>query len=52
LGGFESGITAAWFGTIPAVVLGGVGTLIVVGLWMWMFPPLRKIDRLRDAETT
>jgi MFS family permease len=51
LGGFESGITAAWFGTIPAVVVGGIGTLIVVALWMWMFPPLRKIDRLRDAET-
>jgi MFS family permease len=51
LGGFESGITAAWFGTVPAVVVGGIGTLIVVALWMWMFPPLRKIDRLRDAET-
>jgi MFS family permease len=51
LGGFESGITAAWWGTVPAVVVGGIGTLIVVGLWMWMFPPLRKVDRLRDAET-
>jgi hypothetical protein len=51
LGGFESGITAAWWGTVPAVVVGGVGTLIVVALWMWMFPPLRNIDRLQDAET-
>ncbi|MGD0143359.1 MAG: MFS transporter [Rhizomicrobium sp.] len=51
LGSFESGVTAAWFGTVPAVVVGGLGTLAVVALWMWMFPPLRKIDRLRDAET-
>ncbi|MBN9533096.1 MAG: MFS transporter [Alphaproteobacteria bacterium] len=49
LGEFESGITAAWFGTMPAVVLGGLGTLGVVGLWMWMFPPLRKVDRLHDV---
>ncbi len=49
LGEFESGLTAAWFGTIPAVVLGGVGTLVVVALWMRLFPTLRKIDRLTDA---
>jgi len=46
LGEFESGITAAWFGTVPAVVLGGIGTLIVVGLWMRFFPALRTVDRL------
>ena len=49
LGEFESGITAAWFGTIPAVVIGGLGTLGVVGLWMWLFPPLRTVDRLTDV---
>ncbi|MEI9888623.1 MAG: MFS transporter [Rhizomicrobium sp.] len=49
LGEFESGITADWFGTIAAVVLGGLGTLAVVGVWMALFPPLRKIDRLADA---
>ncbi|HWD29908.1 MAG TPA: MFS transporter [Rhizomicrobium sp.] len=49
LGEFESGITAAWFGTVPAVVIGGIGTLLVVGGWMALFPPLRKIDRLADA---
>ena len=49
LGEFESGMTAAWFGTIPAVVIGGVGTLAVVAIWMWLFPPLRKVDRLTDA---
>ena len=49
LGEFESGITAAWFGTVPAVILGGVGTLLVVGAWMRMFPPLRQVDRLKDV---
>jgi MFS family permease len=42
LGEFESGLTAHWFGTVPAVVLGGVGTLVVIALWTWMFPELRK----------
>jgi hypothetical protein len=45
LGEFESGITAAWFGLIPAVVLGGVATLVVAGMWMRLFPQLRTIDR-------
>jgi len=46
LGEFESGMTAAWFGTVPAVVLGGIGTLVVVGLWAWRFKELREVDRL------
>jgi predicted MFS family arabinose efflux permease len=46
VGQFESGITAEWFGTVPAVVLGGIGTLLVVVLWMWLFPALRHVDRL------
>lgn len=46
LGEFESGITAAWFGTVPAVLLGGVGTLAVVAIWMKLFPQLAKADRL------
>ncbi|MBI1309099.1 MAG: MFS transporter [Proteobacteria bacterium] len=49
LGEFESGVTAALLGTVPAVVLGGVGTLLVAGLWMRMFPQLRKADRLEVA---
>ena len=44
LGEFESGVTAAWFGTVPAVVLGGIGTLMVVGLWAFLFPALRKAE--------
>jgi MFS family permease len=50
LGEFESGTTAALFGTVPAVVIGGLGTLGVVGIWMWLFPPLRTVDKLRDVE--
>lgn len=46
LGEFESGLTAHWFGTVPAVVLGGVGTLIVTGAWMKLFPSLAQRDKL------
>jgi MFS family permease len=46
LGEFESGLAAQWFGAVPAVVLGGVGTILVVLLWAWTFPELRKADRL------
>jgi MFS family permease len=44
LGEFESGVTAAWFGTIPAVVIGGLGTLIAVGAGWWLFPALRDVE--------
>jgi len=50
LGEFESGLTAQWFGTVPAVVLGGVGTLLVIATWAWLFPELRKADQLTVAE--
>jgi len=50
LGEFESGLTAHWLGTVPAVILGGVGTLVVVALWAWMFPELREADRLVPAK--
>lgn len=46
LGEFESGVTAAWFGAVRAVLLGGIGTLAVVGLWTRLFPELGKRDRL------
>jgi hypothetical protein len=49
LGEFESGATAALFGTVPAVVLGGIGTLLIVAIWMKLFPPLRTVDRLADV---
>jgi len=49
-GQFESGVTAAWLGTVPAVVLGGIGTLVVTALWAWMFPALRNADQLVTAD--
>jgi MFS family permease len=51
LGEFESGVAAALFGTVPAAVLGGVGTLAVVALWARLFPELRHADRLIPADT-
>ena len=49
LGEFESGVTATWFGTVPAVVIGGVGTLVIVALWYRLFPSLREVDRLSEV---
>ena len=49
LGDFESGLTAALFGTVGAVVAGGCGTLCVVALWMLLFPELARRDRLLGA---
>src|SRR6476646_7198597 len=46
LGQFESGVTAALFGVMPAAVLGGVGTIAIALLWMKLFPALRKVERL------
>ena len=49
LGEFESGVTAAWLGAVPAAVLGGVGTCLVVMIWAALFPALRRADRLDRA---
>ena len=49
LGEFESGITAALMGTVPAVVVGGIGTMLVVGFWMKLFPPLLKVNKFSDV---
>jgi MFS family permease len=46
LGGFESGVTAALLGAVPAAALGGIGTVIVALLWMRLFPTLRDVERL------
>jgi MFS family permease len=46
VGQFESGITAQWFGAVPAVVLGGLGTVAIVIAWAWRFPELRRVDEL------
>jgi MFS family permease len=50
LGEFESGVTAAWFGTVPSVVIGGLGTLAVVGIWMKLFPSLANRDKLTTGK--
>jgi MFS family permease len=49
LGQFESGVTAAWWGVVPSVVVGGVATLAVGGLWTRLFPGLWKLDRFPEA---
>ena len=50
LGEFESGATAAWFGTVEAVVLGGVGSCLVAFGWRYLFPDLATRDRLARDE--
>jgi hypothetical protein len=52
VGQFESGLTAQWFGTVPAVVIGGIGTLVVVAFWAWLFPALRQVNALGLAAKT
>ena len=49
LGEFESGVTAAWWGLKPAVVIGGLATLAVSGLWARWFPALRRMDRFKTT---
>lgn len=46
LGEFESGVTAAWFGVVPAVIIGGGATIAVTALWTRVFPQLLRVDRL------
>lgn len=46
LGEFESGLTAAWFGVVPAVLIGGIGTVIVAFSWMRLFPVLVRVEKL------
>ncbi len=50
-GEFESGLTAHWFGTVPAVLLGGVGTLVVIAIWAGIFPELRKADEITSDQS-
>lgn len=46
LGEFESGLTAQWWGAVRAVIYGGIGSLIVTGLWSVLFPELRRANEL------
>jgi MFS family permease len=49
LGEFESGLTAHWWGAVRATIFGGVGSLVVAGLWSALFPGLRRADELSSA---
>ena len=49
LGEFESGLVARFIGPVGAAIFGGIGTLAVTGLWAWMFPALRRADRLDEV---
>jgi MFS family permease len=46
LGEFESGLTAAWWGAVPATIVGGVGSILIALLWMRLFPTLRDVEKL------
>src|SRR6266850_1995977 len=49
LGEFRAGLLASLFGAVPAALAGGIGTLVIVGLWTQLFPSLRKVDRLSEV---
>lgn len=51
LGEFRAGLVAAWLGTVPAALAGGIGALAIVALWAWRFPQLRRVDRLSEVQT-
>jgi hypothetical protein len=50
-GEFESGVTAHWFGTVPAVLIGGIGTLVVIAIWAGIFPELRKAEEITSVRS-
>lgn len=52
LGEFESGVTAAWWGVVPSVIVGGFATIVVAGVWARLFPVLWRLDRFPHAADT
>lgn len=46
LGEFRAGVAAWFIGIVPAVVMGGIGTVAIAGIWAWTFPELRKARHL------
>lgn len=52
LGEFRAGVSAAFIGLVPSIVVGGAGALLVAGLWMWWFPELARRDRLVEGDET
>jgi MFS family permease len=51
LGEFESGVTAQLLGVVRSVVVGGIGSCVIVFVWAWLFPELRDVDRLDGASS-
>jgi MFS family permease len=52
LGEFRAGAVAAWLGAVPSVLIGGVGAIAVMLIWMWAFPQLRQVDKLASEATS
>jgi hypothetical protein len=48
LGAFESGVAAAAIGAVPAVIVGGILSIVVAIVWAWRFPSMRTLDRFSD----
>jgi MFS family permease len=46
LGEFRAGTVAAWLGAVPSALIGGAGAIVVMLVWMWAFPQLRRVDKL------
>jgi MFS family permease len=46
LGEFRAGAVAAWLGAVPSALIGGVGAIVVMLIWLWAFPQLRRVERL------
>jgi MFS family permease len=49
LGEFRAGVVAAWLGAVPSALIGGLGAIVVMLVWMRAFPQLRRVDRLAPA---
>jgi MFS family permease len=49
LGAFESGVAAAAIGAVPAVIIGGILSIVIAAVWAWRFPSLRRLDRFEDV---
>ena len=52
LGEFRAGAIAAWLGAVPSALIGGVGAIAVMLIWMWAFPQLRNVDKLGPEPET
>jgi MFS family permease len=50
LGEFRAGAVASWLGAVPTALIGGVATLVILAVWMWLFPPLARVNRLEDVK--